>query len=247
MRLADTAAIFIPLFYLHFIVVFLNRTDQQIFLKICYSLSIFLACFSFTPFYISGLKTKMDIVNYNDAGPLFWAFWVLYTLEPFYAIGLMWKARKTAAGVRKSHITYVMAASIVGFLVGATYFPLCLNIPIPPVGGHFVWLYCLFVAWAVFKHHLFDIQFVIRKSLVYSILVTLLTIGYFGLVYGTEKVFQNTLGYHSAWISLTAFALMALLFQPLKVGIQRLVDWVIFRVPQEALVKRVERVDPPRA
>ncbi|MBI3291445.1 MAG: hypothetical protein HYZ73_01350 [Elusimicrobia bacterium] len=155
----------------------------------------------------------------------------------------MWQGRRTAIGVRKAHITYVMAAGISGFLVGATFFPLCFRIPIPPIGGHVVWLYCLFVAWAVFKYQLFNIHVVIRKSLVYSILVTLLTAGYFGLVYGIERIFQTAFGYQSIWLSLAAFALMALGFQPLKVGIQRLVDWLLFRSPHEELVRRMERLE----
>ena len=36
---------------------------------------------------------------------------------------------------------------------------------------------------------------------------------------------------------------MALAFQPLKIWIQRWVDWLIFRVPQEELVKRMERLE----
>ena len=52
-----------------------------------------------------------------------------------------------------------------------------------------------------------------------------------------------TFGYQSRWLSLTAFALMTLLFQPLKLGIQRLVDWLIFRVPQQELVRRMEKLE----
>ncbi len=243
LRFADTVAIFIPLFYLHFIVVFLERNDQKGVLKICYALSGLLACFGFSPIYISGLKTKLGIINYNHAGPLFWAFWILYALEPIYAICLIWRAKQTAVGARRTHITYVMLAGIFGFLVGATWFPLCFDIPIPPVGGPLIWLYCLFVAWAVFKYHLFDIHVVIRRSLVYSILITILTAGYFGLVYGIERIFQTAFGYKSVWVSLTAFALMALAFQPLKLWIQRWVDWLIFRAPQEEVAKRMERLE----
>ena len=243
LRVADGVAIFIPLFYLHFIIVFLQRNDQRHVLTICYTLSILLACFSFHPLYIPGLKTKLGIQNFNDAGPLFWLFFALYILEPLYAIKLLWQARSTSSGTRKTHITYVLAVGLFGFLVGATWFPLCFNIPLFPIGGCFVWLYCLVVAWAVFKHNLFDIQLVIRKSLIYSLLITLLTIGYFGIIYGIERLFQNTLGYRSLGISLTAFAIMAVVFQPLKKSIQQLVDWLVFRSTQEELARRMELLE----
>ena len=243
LRVADTVAIFIPLFYLHFIVVFLQRNDRRRVLITCYALSIALACFSFSPLYIPAIKTKMGIHNFNDAGPLFWLFFALYIWEPLYAMRLVWQARQISTGTRRAHITYVLAAGLVGFIIGGLWFPLCFDVPILPIGGCFVWLYCLFVAWAVFKYQLFDIRVVIRKSLAYSILVTLLTVGYFGLVYSIEQIFKTTMGYKSFWVSLTAFALMALLFQPIKIGVQKIVDWLVFRSTQEHLVKKLERLE----
>jgi signal transduction histidine kinase len=99
------------------------------------------------------------------------------------------------------------------------------------------------LTYAIVQHRFLDIRVVIRRSLVYSVLVTVLTVGYFGLVSMVERVFQTTLGYRSVWGSLGAFSVMALVFQPLKVWIQRWVDWLFFRVPQEALVKRMERLE----
>ncbi len=217
--------------------------DQKYVLRICYSISIFLACFGFSSLYIPGLETKMGIINYNDGGPMFLAFFVLYLAEPIYAFRLMLDAMAASSPLRRAHITYVMSAGVVGFLMGAAWFPLCFDVPISPIFGCFVWLYCLLVTWAVFKYQLFDIRVVIRRSLVYSILVSFLTIGYFGLVHGVERLFQSRFGYRSLWISLSSFALMALIFQPLKVGIQRVIDRLFFRAPREELVRRVERYE----
>lgn len=240
LRVADTIAIFIPLFYLHFVIVFLGQNDRGRVLRLCYGVSFFLACFGFSDMYIPGIRTKMGIANFNDAGPLFWWFFALYIVEPLYAIYLMWRARGVSDGIRRAHVTLVMMTGIIGFFVGATWFPLCFNIPIPPIPGCFVWLYCLLVTWAVFKYHLFDIHVVIRRSLVYSILVTVLTVGYFGLVYGLERSFQVAFGYRSMGASLAAFALMALVFQPLKIGIQRVLDLLFFHAPQQAVAKKLE-------
>ena len=242
-RLANTGAIFIPLFYLHFIITFLQLQTQKPLLITCYFLTLALAAFTWTPLFIPMLKPQMGLSNYPVGGPLFLAFFVLYTFEAGWSNWLLWETRKITDGPRKAQITYIFAATTLGFLVGGTSFLPAFDIKFHPIGMCFVWLYNLLLTWAVFRHQLFDIQLVIRKSLVYSLLVTLLTIGYFGLAYGVERIFQTTFGYRSIWISLVSFSLMAFLFQPLKIVIQRLVDLIIFRVPQEELAKRLERLE----
>ena len=104
-------------------------------------------------------------------------------------------------------------------------------------------MYSIAITYAVLHHELFNVHVVIRRSLVYSLLVTTLTVGYFGLVYVLERSFQIAFGYQSVGLSLTAFALMAVAFQPLKIGIQRIVDWVFFRAPHEEIVKRMEQLE----
>ena len=242
-RFANLAALFIPVLYLHFIIVFLNRNDKRELLRRCYILSLLVAATAFSPRFVSHLQPGMGLTTYARAGFSFALFVALYAFEPLYAILLMHRARSQAIGLRRKHITYVMLAGSVGFFLGGTMFPLGFGVPLPPVGGHFIWLYCLLVAWAVFKYQLFDIVVVIRKSLVYSIVVTILTVGYFGIVYAAERVSQRTIGYQSPWISLLAFAAMAFLFQPLKIAIQRVADLLLFRMPQETLVRKIERLE----
>ena len=163
-------------------------------------------------------------------------------------IGL-WKlgcAYKAAIGQRKTQLKYLFWASLAGYLGGSLDWLLPFGLSIPPLnpfGIYTVPLYSIATTYAVLHHRLFDFNLVIRKSLIYSMLVTMLTVGYFGLVYGIEQTFRTTLGYQSFWISLAAFALTALLFQPLKIGIQRLVDWLLFRAPHEELVRRMERLE----
>ncbi len=161
----------------------------------------------------------------------------------------LWKLRceyGRATGNHKTQLRYLFWASLIGYLGGSPDWFLVFGFYVPllnPFGIYCVPLYSIAITYAIFQHRLFDIHLVIRKSLIYSILVTLLTTGYFGLIYGAERLFRITLRYQSLWISLSAFALMALMFQPLKIGIQRFVDRLIFRGPMEAVSKRMERLE----
>lgn len=169
-------------------------------------------------------------------------FFVLVNL----ALWRLWHAYKNADGQRKTQLRHLFWASVIGYLGGSPDWLITFGRCIPfvnPFGIYGVPCYSIATTYAVLHHKLFDVNLVIRRSLVYSLLVTALTIGYFGLVYAVERLFQVTLGYQSLWASVTAFALMALAFQPLKVGIQRLVDWLLFRARHEELVTRMERLE----
>ena len=159
---------------------------------------------------------------------------------------MLWRAYRQATGHRMIQLKYLFWASLIGYLGGSPswFFTFGFYLPlVSPFGIYGVPCYSIAMTYAVLHHKLFNVNLVIRKSLVYSLLVSTLTVGYFGLVYGVERLFQTTFGYHSVWFSLSAFALMALFFQPLKVGIQRLVDRLLFRAPHEELVRRMERLE----
>ena len=155
-------------------------------------------------------------------------------------------AYRHAVGQRRIQLCFLLWSSLIGYLGGSPDWFLKFGFHVPilnPFGIYGVSLYSIATTYAVFQHRLFNVNLVIRKSLIYSLLVTALTIGYFSLIYIIERTFQTTFGYQSVGLSLAAFALMALTFQPLKVGIQRLVDYLLFRAPREELVRKVERLE----
>jgi signal transduction histidine kinase len=163
------------------------------------------------------------------------------------ALWRLWRGGyKEATGQRKTQLKYLFWSSVIGYLGGSPswFFTFGFHLPfISPFGIYGVPCYSLAMAYAIFQHRLFDVNLVIRKSLVYSLIVSILTMGYFGSIYVIERVWQVSFGYRSLWFSIVVFAIMTVLFQPLKVGIQRFVDLLFFRAPHEELVKRMERLE----
>ena len=241
LRIGDAFALFIPVTFLHFAMHFSGRMRLKT-LKLSYLTTVLLATTVGTPWFIQAGQKKFGIW-FEQGGPAFVGFAILFVLLPSYGLRLLWQEARASEGARKAQLFCLFFAFAPGFGGSFMWFLPALGIDIPPLGAHVVALYCVIVMYALVRYQFLDIQVVIRRSLVYSLLVTLLTIGYFGLVYGMERILQITLGYRSAWVSLAAFALMALTFQPLKVGIQRVVDRLIFRAPQEEIAKRLERLE----
>ena len=216
-------------------------------LKTAYLLSfVFLCLHLFTKVVTDSPWTIGYVRFHNHVTYLGWSPPVTFLIVVNIALWKLWKAYEKAFGQHRTRLKYLFWGSAVGYLGGSPdwFFVFGFYIPyLSPFGIYCVPLYSIAMTYAVLHHRLFEVNLIIRKSLVYSILITLLTAGYFSLVYGVERFFQMTFGYQSRWLSLTAFALMTLLFQPLKLGIQRFVDWLIFRVPQQELVRRMEKFE----
>ena len=235
----------IPTLFLDFVGELTGGVNRRV-IRWSYRISLALVALAPTPWMIRGSEPRHYWPLIAVPGPLYYAGFLFFMAVATYGVVCLFRAYRKSEGNRRNQLKYFMLASAIGYLGGTFDFSSSFGVVIPffnPNGIYGVAIYTAITAYAIVQHRLLDISIVIRKSLIYSILVTLLTAGYFGFVYGIERIFRLTFGYHSIWTSLTAFALMALLFQPLKIGIQRLVDWIIFRVPQEQLAKRMERLE----
>lgn len=180
------------------------------------------------------------------AGPYYWTFMVFFFSAVLTGHGLIGYGWYRTRGEERVRFLIFSGASVLAYLGGCPEFALKYGVRLGwlnPFGLYALPVYIGVLTYAVLRHQFLEIRVAIRRSLVYSILVTLLTVGYFGLVFGMERLFQTTLGYQSVWISLLAFAAMALAFQPMKLAVQRAVDWLVFRETKEGLAKRMERLE----
>ena len=82
-------------------------------------------------------------------------------------------------------------------------------------------------AIAILRYHLFDIDFVINRSIVYSISVAFLVLLYFVIVYLVSDLISQPGNNIPSVVSVVA---AALLFQPVKRRVQKFVDIKFFKV-----------------
>lgn len=86
----------------------------------------------------------------------------------------------------------------------------------------------LLLAYAIGRYQLLDISLVIRRGLVYSIPTTIIAIGYFLVILLAERLLRPFTGYR-VFVSVLVAAVTAIVFQPLRDSIQRVVDRLFFR------------------
>jgi hypothetical protein len=136
--------------------------------------------------------------------------------------------------VAREQSRYVMVGLALATLSG-----LICNLLLPLSGDYrLVWLgpaaslfFVAFTVHAVIAHHLFDIRFIIKKTLVYSILIAAVGAGYSVAEHSlTEFLKGVTANSHFAWLANIGGALLiAILFAPFKKWIEKQVSRIIYR------------------
>ncbi len=97
--------------------------------------------------------------------------------------------------------------------------PVLLIVGIPPAFGY-----------AIIKHRLMDVTLIIRRSIIYAVITAALAAIYLGVVFGLGSMLGYALGEaDNTLLVMIAVIVIAILFDPLKQRIQRIVDRLFYQ------------------
>jgi len=102
---------------------------------------------------------------------------------------------------------------------------------LPLIYGSFIFMGAvpLAIAYSILRHRLFDIDVIIRKGIVYTV-ITVFVVGLYLFVVGyLGSRVKEVMGIDSSYITIAFTLAVALLFNPLKVRLQRTIDRVFYR------------------
>jgi len=228
-KLLMVGAIAIPVFYLHHILLLLDEKRPRLLIGCYVSGLIFIWVVLFTNLLVAGVKPEMGFPLWPIAGKLYIPFLSFFGGIASIKLFLIYSKMTTSHGTRKSQLEYVFWGTVIAYVGGSTNYPLWFGIPIPPYGNPGASIYLAITSYAILKHRLMDINVIIRKTLIYSVVMGSLTVVYLSIVALFAKIFEGFAGYQTVLSSALAAGLITFGFQPLRKRVQAFVDAKFFR------------------
>jgi hypothetical protein len=149
-------------------------------------------------------------------------------------MGLMFQQyRRNQSGASRKKIRLIVFSGILGGVLTVFFYLLPPIVGLPALDanllGIVLLLFPIAIAIAILRYQLFDIDVIIRRTLVYSILTTLLALIYFVSVVVLQQVFGAFVLENSAPIVVATTLAIAALFTPLRRRIQLFIDRRFYR------------------
>ena len=158
-RLGNGFAVFIPVTWYHFAITYAGSSHpKRHLLKTLYTISILIACFSFSSWFIPEVKPMVDFKYYPQAGPIYWFFaGLFFTVVPLSFFEL-YKKMKISSGYEQQQLKGLFVASLIGYIGGSPTFLPSFGIPFPQYTLILIPFYPFMLAYFMIKQKLFDIE-----------------------------------------------------------------------------------------
>ena len=210
-----------PVLYYHFSLVLISMRGLKSLLYMSYAFLIAILVLRPTDL----LVQRMEIATYGYAPILGLAMFPIVAFA--YVLGIMaiynlFRAyRASNEGRKRNRLLYIIIAMLFP-IIGATFeiFP---TIYPTVIFGNIA--FCSFTTLAILRYNLLDIQVIIRKSVFYLLISTLVAIPYVGML----VLLQRFLEVEQWWWHALTILILAIILRPVYSWLQQRVDRVFYR------------------
>jgi nitrogen-specific signal transduction histidine kinase len=229
-RLSHASGALISSLFFTFTLIFLDLMQKKSFqLYLCHITTSFIALLCITSFVVIKLEPKLFMPYYpvGKLGYIIYIFnFLFWVLSAHYLYISMYKS---LTGKQQAQVKYFILGTSIGFFGGSNCFPLIFGYPVVPIASILIIVYPFTTAYAILKHRLLDIEIVIKKGIIFSVLMAFIIGIYSFLIFLGQNTFQSTLGINQ-WLAtiITAF-IIAIGYKPLEDHITDITNHYFFR------------------
>ena len=177
------------------------------------------------PYALQALRPIAGLTNFIAVSAI-----LLATVPP--TISLISRFRHAQGAERQQYKWFVFAAAL--FLAGSTIGGPSENPLLQSVFIATMLFIPVAVAVAILRYRLYDIDLIIRRTLVYAVLTAVLAAVYFGSVVALQSIITAVGGQQSAVVTVISTLVIAALFTPLRRRVQDFIDRRFYRQKYDA-------------
>lgn len=208
-----------------------NKKHKMLFIAF-YVLALISAFMALNGLYIKDIRiVNKTVVRIFSPGIIILVLYSFATAT-FGFYNLLVKYVNTKTALYKNQLKYVFAGVVIGFFLALTF-----SLFLPILGYNEMFyigqtgplFFVIFTTYAIVKHHLMDIEIVIRKGIIYSILVAAITGIYVVLAITVGHYLQGITGYGTLFITLISALIIVAGYNPLETFIENATDKFFFK------------------
>ncbi len=172
-RLNHVGVIFIPIFFVHFVVTLLDESERLRKRRLVLLSYVAGACFlalDATSLLIREVVPKFSFRHFINPGLLYYPFFFIWVGWAVYGLMLLFQVYARSSGVRRNQLRYFCWSMLVAYAGGAPNFLPTFNIEIPilmPFGTYAIPAYAFFTAYAIVRYRLMDINLAFTRTAVF--------------------------------------------------------------------------------
>jgi len=144
----------------------------------------------FPHLFLPEVVPKLFTKSYLTAGPLYVAMFAYFAAVFFMSLVTMVYGYMHQKENRRQ-LEYFILASLIGYSIGPLDFFLVFDIPVSPLYGMFFGLFMVPIAYGILADQLLDIRVIIRRAVVYSLSIGLITGALTLLIFLNEMLVRN--------------------------------------------------------
>ncbi len=229
-RLGSYLSIFIPINQYNLNLKFVNKKDEGRFIPTSLFIALVLGPFMLLSDQFLHGPRPFFFGFYGIAGPYYIYFIALFLIFSFQSFRLLWRSLKDPARDESSkiQIRYLLISFFIAYLGSVDFLPKY-GLAIYPAGWAFILTWILIISYLMVNQQIFNFKIILEKSIIYSLLLTSISIVYLVVVVVLGNILQHFLEYSSVFLNLFLAFMIGILVVPLRNRLQYVLERTLFK------------------